>query len=298
MSGKTIGHTVSEARETLRPMALRNLRIALALRPKLIDLKEKLGYTPQMLPQQYSAWKTAKADKIQEGMLQLLKDHNIPIYQVPVIRWLFEAEESEVTELRTYCRKPTGIPPRTYYLLYSPAYQFESPTGLTWSGETGYRVALLTKEGAGYWQIWGDLRELPDKSWWAFMSKSGDFVVRGNLEVFDIDSWRRVGKLLSTVKKQTQMGKKLGLVVGGQKGRPKARKSILRGMTWVDIQNIVAQDPKQYNPLCHEYTRVKRQDFEEKYREKHDEPLPPGPQLRKAQKKALKNFAMHVKRVR
>lgn len=298
MPGKTLGDTVSEAREILRPMALRNLKISLTLKPRLIQLKENLGYSSQMSLDEYLAWKQSKANEINNSIKQLLKEFNVPEYQLPIIKWLFEASESDIDELKHYCKNPSGIPPKAYYLLYAPAYEFSAPSSFWWTEETGYRIAVLTREKAGYWQIWGDLRGIPDKAWWSFIQQSGDFVLRGNLDVFDVDSWRRIGKFLSAFKKERSMGIKLGLVAGGQKGRLKAKKYILRDMTWLDIRNIVAQEPRKYNQLCNEYANAKRKEFVEGYEARYRGQLPSVTEQREARRKAIRNFTVNVRKVR
>ena len=298
MSEKPVEERASDLRITLRQMALRNLRIALALRPRLLQLKEELGYSPQMSAEEYLTWKELKAGEVTDGIEQLLKDHNIPRYQFPIINWLYEASEADIAELKAYCKKPIGKPLRAYYLLYAPAYQFGSPTSPVWGQDTGYRVAALTREKAGYWCISGDLRGLPGELWWSILQRAGDFVVRGNLEVFDIDSWRRVGKLLGALKKEKHMGGKLGLVAGGQTGRAKARKLVMQDMTWADLQNIVAQDPRQYNRLCNKYASTRQNDFEDRYKAKYGGLSPSMRVQREVRRRAIKNFIVHVKKVR
>jgi len=285
------------AEDSLRPMSQRNLKIALALRPKIVDFKNKLGYDSNMSPQNYLQWEQSNAEAIRKGLTKLMKNNGLPTYQMPIVDWLFDANESEVAQLKSYCKKPIGRPPRSYYMLYSPAHEFDSPSGHGWPQETGYRVAILRKEKEGYWQIWGDLRDLPGESWWSFLKQSGDFIIRGNLEAFDVESWRRIGKLLSSLKMESQMGRKLDLIPGGKKGMPRKPKVVMENKTWKDIQNIVAQDPREYNHLLHQYANLRRQDFADKYRIKHGE----APLLLKQKgerQRAVKNFLAHCGKLR
>ena len=286
------------AEDSLRPMAQRNLKIALALRPKIADFRNKLGYDPIMSPQSYLQWKQTNAETIRKGLTKLMKNNSLPTYQMPIVDWLFDASEDEIVQLKSYIKKPIGRPPRAYYLLYSPAHEFDCPLGYGWPQEAGYRVAVLRKEKEGYWQIWGDLRDLPGESWWSFLKQSGDFIIRGNLETFDVESWRRIGKLMSSLKMESQMGRKLALVPGGRKGVPKRPKTVMDKMTWKDIQNVVAQDARQYNRLLIQYAGSRRQVFVERYKAKNDGASPPAQAQKRERQKAINNFTAHCGKAR
>ena len=112
-------------------------------------------------------------------------------------------------------------------LLCAPAFHFGPPTSLTWPEEAGYQTVVLVKQEGGPWGMWGNLHGISEDARWSLLRKSGDFLVRGNLELFDVASWRRIGKTLSDLKREGHMGERLGLVRGGRKGRSKARKKVL-----------------------------------------------------------------------
>ena len=107
--------------EVLRPMMLRNLRIALNLRPRLQQLLQQLGYSSKMSPDELTVWQNAKRKETDDGVTELLKDRGIPRYQLPIIEWLLWATDEEVEALNAYCKSPKGTPPRAYYLLFSPS---------------------------------------------------------------------------------------------------------------------------------------------------------------------------------
>lgn len=292
MTDKNIKEKPLRPKRTLRRMALRNLRIASALRPRLVQLKEELGYTSQMSLEEYAIWKESKADKITEGIIKLLKDVNLSIDQSLFMNWLFEASEADIAELKDYCKNPKGVPPKSYYLLYSPAYESLSPGGLGWDEEIGYRVAVVTWEKNIYWRMWGDVRDVPEEAVWSFLQKSGDFVIKGNLDIFDVNSWRRIGNVLSGLKQKKGFGEKLGLVPGGHKGYSKTQKHILRDLTWSDIQNAVLQDPAKYDTLRSEYIDHRIKKYIEEYGN-----IPPEEEQEKERKRAIKSFKNHVKKI-
>lgn len=292
MADKNIKEKPLRPKQTLRRMALRNLKIALALRPRLVQLKEELGYTPQMSPEEYTIWKESKAGKITEDVIKLLKDVNLPIDQSLFINWLFEASEADIAELKDYCKNPKGVPPESYYLLYSPAYESLSPRGLGWDEEIGYRVAVVTWEKNIYWRMWGDVRDVPEEAVWSFLQKSGDFVIKGNLDIFDVNSWRRIGNVLSGLKQKKGFGEKLGLVPGGYKGYSKTQKHILGNLTWGDIQNAVLQDPPKYDTLRSEYIDYRIKGYLEEYGN-----IPPEEEQEKERRRAMKSFQNHIKRI-
>jgi len=281
----------------LRKMAKRNLRIALAVRPRLLSIKKELGYKAEMSKIEYDAWKESKADEIRNNVLRMVKELSLPLDQIPFINWLFEVTDEEFIKLKDYCNNPKGNPPRSYNLIYSPAFENLSPGGLGWVEETGYRVAVVTWEKKLYWRMWGDVRDVPEKAVWSFLQQSGDFVIKGNLDTFDVESWRRIGNMLSSFKRRKGFGDKLGLIPGGKKGRTKKKRHILGDLTWADIQIAVTQDSKQYNQLCNAYATDKRKESEIRYKEKHGGQSPPPVKLVVARKNAIQNFIKHVKKV-
>jgi len=281
-------------KQALRRMAQRNLKIALELRSKFGQLKKNLGFSSDMSSKEYITWKDLKAEEIRDGILQLVKDLNLPMDQLPFINWLFEATDEEIEELISYVNNPEGIPPKSYHLIYTPGYESISIGGPGWSEEIGYRVAVITREKE-HWRIWGDLRDVPEEAWWPFLQHPGDFVIKGNLEVFDVASWRRIGGVLSGLKSQKHLGKKLGLGAGGKKGKGKAKKIILGDWTWEDIQDIVLHDPTKYTELRKAYVDAKCEEFTKGYIKEHSSP--PSPELIKKdiQKNAIKSYSAHVK---
>ncbi len=296
MNEKKIRERPLRPESALRKMAKRNLRIALAVRPQLLSIKKELGYKAEMPEMEYDAWKQSKADEIRNNVLRMVKELSLPLDQLPFINWLFEATDEEFTKLKDYCNNPKGNSPRHYNLIYSPAFENLSPGGLGWAEETGYRVAVVTWEKNLYWRMWGDVRDVPQKAVWSFLQRSGDFVIKGNLDTFDQESWRRIGNMLSGFKRRKGFGEKLGLIPGGKKGRPKKKKHILGDLTWADIQIAVMQDSKQYNRLGNAYATAKRKESEMRYQQKHGGQSPSLAQLSVARKNAIQNFIKHVKK--
>ena len=177
-----------------------------------------------------------------------------------------------------------------------------------WLTDAGYRVAMLTIEEPGHWQIWGsrtvydrdssmvDMQSFSPLILKHILQVSGDFVVRGNLELFDANSWRELGKFLAQVKKNKGMGRPLGLVAGRQKGAKVRRKKVLRGMRWQEIQIIVAEQPQIYNRLHNEYANHETEQYRKEFKQtNHGQEQPPG-ELRRVRKNAIQNFARYVKK--
>ena len=102
MLDKNAEEGISEVRKTLRQMILRNLRIALVLRPKLLQLKEKLGYSPLMSPEEYLVWKKSKAGDVTEGIEKLLKDYNIPVEDTHTISEYMLGRAEEMYSMSQY----------------------------------------------------------------------------------------------------------------------------------------------------------------------------------------------------
>lgn len=296
MNEKKIREKPLRPESALRKMAKRNLRIALAVRPRLLSIKKGLGYKIEMSKIEYDAWKESKADEIRNNVLRMVNELSLPLDQLPFINWLFEVTDEEFTKLKDYCNNPKGNPPGSYHLIYSPAFESLSPGGLGWAEETGYRVAVVTWEKNLYWRMWGDVRDVPQKAAWSFLRRSGDFVIKGNLDTFDVESWRRIGNMLSGFKRRKGFGEKLGLIPGGKKGRPKKKKHILGDLTWADIQIAVMQDSKQHNRLGNAYATAKRKESEIRYKQKHGGQSPSLAQLSVARKNAIQNFIKHVKK--
>ncbi len=296
MDEKKIREKPLRPESALRKMAKRNLRIALAVRPRLLSIKKELGYKTEMSDIEYDAWKESKAEEIRNNVLRMVRELNLPLDQVLFVNWLFEVTDEEFVKLKDYCNNPKGNPPGSYNLIYSPAFENLSPRGLGWAEETGYRVAVVTWEKNVYWRMWGDVRDVPEKAVWSFLQRSGDFVIKGNLNTLDVESWRRIGNMLSGFKRRKGFGEKLGLVSGGRKGRPKKKKHILDDLTWADIQIAVMQDSKQYNRLCNAYAAAKRKESEIRYQQKHGGQSPSLAQLSVARKNAIQNFIKHVKK--
>lgn len=296
MNEKKIRERPLRPESALRKMAKRNLRIALAVRPRLLSIKKELGYKAEMSKIEYDAWKESKADEIRNNVLKEVKELSLPLGQVSFINWLFEVTDEEFTKLKEYCNNPKGNPPKSYSLIYSPAFENLSPGGLGWAEETGYRVAVVTWEKNLYWRMWGDVRDVPQEAVWSFLQRSGDFVIRGNLDTLDVESWRRIGNMLSRFKQRRGFGEKLGLIPGGKRGRPKGEKHILGDLTWADIRITVMQDSKQHNQLCNAYANTVRKEYEEEYKKKHSGQPPSMVLLQEVRKNAIQNFIKHVKK--
>ena len=180
-----------------------------------------------------------------------------------------------------------------------------------WMTDTGYRVAIMTVEKPGYWQIWGtqmwggDTRDpsLDDTQTFSpvllkqMLRDSGDFVVRGSLDLFDAHSWRELGKFLARVKKGKGMGKPLGLVAGRQKGAIVKRKRVLQDMSWPEIQILVAEQPQQYNRLQNEYATLCSVQYREEFKQNNPGQGPLLTEQRRIRKNAISNFRRYVKKL-
>ncbi|MFC2039714.1 hypothetical protein ACFLTW_00860, partial [Chloroflexota bacterium] len=219
-------------------MINRNLKICLALLPKLSRLRRQLQYRTGISAVERDTWKASNGEKLRNELKNVLLQYKLPLYLLNFLDWLFFATEEEVTRLKAFIRNPRGETPAAYNYLLEPAFQYSSPFRVGWMSDTGYRVAIMTEEKPGYWQIWGtqmwggDTRDPLSGDALTFspvllkqmMRGSGDFVVRGNLDLFDAHSWRELGKFLARVKKGRGMGKPLSLVAGRQKGAIVKRK--------------------------------------------------------------------------
>lgn len=280
----------------LRPFVLRNLKLALRLRPVLAQIREGLGFSIGMTLEQYATWKQENSSGIRIATDSLLEEYKVPGYQMPIIDWIFDASDEEIAELKEYCRKPSGEAPAAYRLLFGAMRQFSSPIGTGWAEETGYKVATLTRDIDGSWQVWGDLRGLPGGSWRTLFKKSGDFVIRGNLDTFDIDSWRRIGRMLGTLKRAKGMGGKLGLVAGARRGKTQKKKIILRGMPWPELTQYVNDHPSEFNPLRNEYASMRLREYENEYRHYHGGTIPPEWEQLKVRYDAIRYFRTHLKK--
>lgn len=233
-------------------MVRRNLKICLALSPELSRLRHQLQYQTGISAAERDTWKADHGKELNDELENVLKQYKLPLYLQTFLEWLFLATEEEIIRLKEYVRKPQGETPQGYYHLVMPAFQLNSPFRASWFTDAGYRVAILTVEEPGYWQIWGTRMWIDrDQSSGAaitlspvlfnkILGDSGDFVVRGNLDLFDVHSWRELGKFLAQVKKGKGMGKPLGLVAGRQKGAAVRRKKVLDGMSWDEVQILVA----------------------------------------------------------
>jgi len=126
---------------------------------------------------------------------------------------------------------------------------------------------------------------------------SGDFVVRGSLDLFDAHSWRELGKFLSRVKKGKGMGKPLGLVAGRQKGAIVRRKKVLQGMSWQEIQILVAEEPRLYNRLQNDYANHENARYREEFKKSNPGQDPPPTEQRRIRKNAISNFRRYVKKL-
>lgn len=291
-------------------MIHRNLKICLALLPELSQLRRQLQYRPGISAVERDTWKDSHGKKLRSELKNVLKRYKLPRYLLNFLEWLFLATEEEVVRLKAFIRNPQGDAPAAYNYLLMPAFQFNTPFRVGWMTDIGYRVAIMTVEKPGYWQIWGTQmwdddtrdRSLDDTQTFSpvllkqMLRDSGDFVVRGSLELFDAHSWRELGKFLSRVKKGKGMGKPLGLVAGRQKGAVVKRKKVLQGMSWEEIQILVAQQPQQYNRLQNEYASHENARYREEFKQNNSGQAPPLTEQRRIRKNAIYNFRRYVKK--
>ncbi len=136
-------------------MIRRNLKICLALLPELSQLKRQLQYRPAISAVERDTWHDSHGEKLRSELKHVLKHYKLPLYLLNFLEWLFLATEEEVTRLKAFVKNPRGEVPAAYYYLVEPAFQFNSPFRVGWMTDTGYRVAIMSEEKPGYWQIWG-----------------------------------------------------------------------------------------------------------------------------------------------
>ncbi len=291
-------------------MIRRNLKICLALLPELSQLRRQLQYRTDIAAVEQDTWKISNGEKLRSELKNVLKQYKLPLYLLNFLEWLSLATEEEVTRLKAFVKNPRGEVPAAYNYLVEPAFQFNSPFRVGWMTDTGYRVAIMTEEKPGYWQIWGtqmwggDTRDRSLGDTQAFspvllkqmLRGSGDFVVRGSLDLFDANSWRELGKFLARVKKGKGMGKPLGLVAGRLKGAIVKRKRILQGMSWPEIQILVAEQPRLYERLQNEYANHMNALYREEFRQSKPGQDPPPMEQRRIRKNAISNYRRHVKK--
>jgi len=290
-------------------MVHRNLKICLALLPELSRLRRQLQYWTGMSAVERDTWKASHGEKLRSELKNVLMQFKLPRYLLTFLEWLFLATDEEITQLKAFVRNPRGKAPVAYYYLVMPGFQFSSPFRSGWLTDTGYRVAIMTVEKPGYWQIWGtqmwgDTRDssLDDAQTFSpalfkqMLRDSGDFVVRGNLDLFDAYSWRELGKFLAKVKRGKGMGKPLGLVAGRQKGAVVRRKRVLQGMSWLEIQILVAEQPRLYHRLQNEYANQLTAQYREEFKQSQPGQSPPAEEQRRVRRNAISNFSRYVKK--
>ena len=291
-------------------MIRRNLKICLALLPQLSQLRRQLQYRPGISAVERDTWKDSHGKKLRSELKHVLNYYKLPLYLLNFLEWLFLATEEEVTRLKAFVKNPRGEVPAAYNYLVIPAFQFSSPFRVGWMTDAGYRVAIMTVEKPNYWQIWGTQmwggdtrdRSLDDNQAFSpvllkqILRDSGDFVVRGSLDLFDAHSWRELGKFLARVKKGKGMGKPLGLVAGRQKGATVKRKKVLQGMSWPEIQILVAEQPRLYNRLQNDYATHENVRYREEFRKGHPGQDPQSTEQRRIRKNAISNFRRYVKK--
>ena len=293
---KRIEKEIAEERDRLIPFYRRNFNLALRLRPKIIQLRKELGLPDTISKEEYQTWKQNNSSKIRSALDNLLQEYGIPLYQMPIMDWLFDADDKQIETLQAFLKNPAGEEPEIFRLLHGAMTQFSSPKARGWVEETGFRVAVRLIEEEGNHQFWGDLRGLPEGSWRYLMRKPGDFMVLGNLELFDIRSWRRTGEMLAGLKKQRGMGKKLGLLPGSGRGMIRTKKIVLRGMTWQQIREAIFENPDEEADLRSAYIKErKKQDIKE-YRYFHGGEMPSGTYMRTIEEQAGKYFDLRVRK--
>ena len=290
-------------------MVHRNLKTCLALLPELSRLKRQLQYRTGISAVERDTWKASHGEKLRSELKNVLMQYKLPMYLLDFLEWLFLATEEEVIRLKAFVRNSRGKAPAAYNYLVMPAFQFNSPFRMGWMTDMEYRVAIMTVEKPGYLQIWGSqmwggTRDLSSDDAGFFspmvlekiLHDSGDFVVRGNLDLFDAHGWRELGKFLAQVKKEKGMGKPLGLVAGRQKGAIVRRKIVLQGMSWPEIQILVAEQPRLYHRLQNEYANHMNARYREEFRQSHAGQSPPAAEQRRLRKNAISNFGRYVKK--
>ncbi len=92
------------------------------------------------------------------------------------------------------------------------------------------------------------------------------------------------------------MGKPLGLVAGRQKGATVKRKKVLQGMSWPEIQILVAEQPQLYNRLQNEYANHINAQYREEFKQSNPGQAPPPTEQRRIRKNAISNFRRYVKK--
>jgi len=289
-------------------MISRNLKICLSLFPELLRLRRQLGYRIGMSAMERDTWKASHTTETRKNLKQILNKYKLPMYLLPFLEWLFLATDDEISRLKAYVRNLSGKTPLAYNYLVMPAMQFRSPFRTGWVTEGGYSVAIMTVEEPGYYQIWGtptwsttrepdEEQDFSPATLTRVLQDSGDFVVRGNLDLLDVDSWRALGKFLARVKKGKGMGKPLGLVAGRQKGAMVRRKRVLHGMSWSEIQTLVAEQPAQYNKLHNAYANHMTDRYREEFKQSHAGQDPPSTEQKLVRTNAISNFRRNVKRL-
>lgn len=270
---------------------------------------KRLGFRTGMSGAERDTWKASHQEELSDKLKNLLRKYKLPMYLLNFLDWLLLATDEEINQLKAYVRNPRGSAPKAYLYLAKPAFQFGFPFRMGWLTDAGYRLAIMTEERPGHWQIWSsqgsaDTRDSEVEDALTFspvllkqmLHASGDFLVRGNLDLFDALSWRELGKFLAKVKKGIGMGKPLGLVAGRQKGAVVRRKRILGGMSWDEVQILVAQQPGCYNQLYNEYANFCSAEYVKEFNQSNQGEAPPLEEKRKARKNAILNFARHVKK--
>jgi hypothetical protein len=291
-------------------MISRNLKICLTLLPELLQLRRRLQYPSDVSAADRDSWQLLHSEELTSELTNMLKRYKLPAYLLPFLEWLFYAIKRGVAPLEVYAKYPSAtLSPQVYNLLAMPAFQFNSPFRGGWVSAAGYHVAILTVEENGLWQVWGnqiwsytrdvstvDSENLSPATLRQILRASGDFVVRGNLDLFDADSWRSIGKFLAQMKKERGMGKPLGLVAGRQKGAVVRLKRVLRGMSWREVQILVAEEPRHYRRLQNEYANLHVKQYREEFKKSHGDKEPPLVEARRVRKNAIINFCRYVKK--
>ena len=103
-------------------MIHRNLKICLALLPKLSQLRQQLQYRPGISAVERDTWKDSHGEKLRSELKYVLKHHKLPLYLLNFLEWLFLATEEEVTRLKAFIRNPRGKVPVAYNYLVEPAF--------------------------------------------------------------------------------------------------------------------------------------------------------------------------------
>jgi len=154
---------------------------------EITNLKNELNYDREdMTPQEILDWTIKNGEEVNARLLQICLDLHIAEEYLYGLRWFFY----------------TG-----------------SDSYLSLSDTAPYDFAFRADfSNSPYPSVHEQYRWLPERerNHPLLLEHDLDFIIRGNLETFTIDGWRRLGNMLIRFKKQFEAGKHYGVV----RGRP------------------------------------------------------------------------------